>query len=291
MSALALENVERLADAPHALAPNLYAGRHVLVSGGGSGIGRAIAWLMARLGAQVTICGRSVERLEAAVKAMSDRGLSVWGQPCDIRDEAEVGALFESACGRFGQLDVLINNAGGQFAQAALDISPKGWRAVVDLNLTGTWLMMQTAARRWAAADRSGAIVNIVASCERGMPGIAHSSAARAGIINASRTAAVEWAAHGVRINCIAPGLVATSGLKVYPSEARRRFLAANPQRTLGDPWHIAQMAAFLGCDATRFMTGATVVMDGGGALWGELWTHGRPDYFDQTANPQDPLA
>lgn len=291
MSPPTLEDVERLADAPHALAPDLYAGRHVLVSGGGSGIGRAIAWLMARLGAQVTICGRSAERLETAVKTMSKHDLRVWAQRCDIRDEAEVGALFESACERFGHLDLLVNNAGGQFAQAALDISPKGWRTVVNLNLTGTWLMMQTAARRWAAAGRAGAIVNIVASCERGMPGIAHSSAARAGVINASRTAAVEWAPHGVRINCIAPGLVATAGLEVYPPEARRGFLAANPQRALGDPWHIAQMAAFLGCDATRFMTGATVVMDGGGALWGELWTHGRPDYFDQAANPQDPLV
>jgi citronellol/citronellal dehydrogenase len=264
------------ASARHALAPDLYAGRTALVSGGGSGIGLAIAWLLARLGAHVVICGRSAERLETARAAMAAQGLSIAAQVCDIRDEAQVEALFAFA----GDIDLLVNNAGGQYAQAALSIVAKGWRAVVDLNLTGSWLMMQAAAKSWVAAKRGGAVVNIVAACERGMPGIIHSSAARAGVINASRTAAVEWAPHGLRINCIAPGVIQTAGLEVYPPAARAAFDQANPQKALGDPWDIAQMAAFLGSDAARFMTGQTVTMDGGGGLWGDLWTIPRPDYF-----------
>lgn len=280
MNGAALVEDGRLAQAPHALAGELYAGRSALVTGGGSGIGKAIAWLLARLGANVVICGRSQERLEIAERAMAAAGLSAAALPCDIRDAEAVERLFDFATERFGPLDLLVNNAGGQYAQAALDITPKGWRAVVDLNLTGTWLMMQAAARRWSADDLGGAIVNIVAACSRGMPGIVHTSAARAGVINASRTAAVEWAPWRIRVNCVAPGVVDTQGLEVYPPEARAGFAMANPQKTLGDPWDIAQMVAFLGSDAAKFMTGATIEMDGGGAMWGDLWAIGRPDYF-----------
>ncbi len=280
----ALVEDDRLASAAHTLALDLYAGRTVLVTGGGSGIGKAIAWLLGRLGAQVVICGRKQDRLEAALAAMQARRLTVAAQVCDIRDEVAVNRLFDFAIERFGPLDLLVNNAGGQFPQAALDMSPKGWRAVVETNLTGSWLMMQTAARRWTIQERRGAIVNIVAACGRGMPGIIHTSAARAGVINASRTAAVEWAPHKIRVNCIAPGVIDTGGLEVYPAEARARFALANPQKTLGDPWDIAQMAAFLGGDAAKFMTGATVDMDGGGALWGDLWAIERPEYFAPSA-------
>ena len=214
---------------------------------------------------------------------MRAAGLAVASQVCDIRDQDAVDRLFDFAIERFGPLDLLVNNAGGQFPQAALDMSPKGWRAVVETNLTGTWLMMQTAARRWTAQAHGGAIVNIVAACGRGMPGIIHTSAARAGVINASRTAAVEWAPHRIRVNCIAPGVVDSGGLDVYPAEARARFTLANPQKALGDPWDIAQMVAFFGADAAKFMTGATVEMEGGGALWGDLWTIERPEYFTPT--------
>ncbi len=275
----------RWVSARHALAADLYAERHVLVSGGGSGIGEAIAWLLGRLGANVVICGRSAEKLETATQAMQDAGLSAAALSCDIRDAEAIERLFDFATEHFGGLDLLVNNAGGQYAQAALDIVPKGWRAVVDVNLTGSWQMMQAAARRWTASGSGGAIVNIVAACARGMPGIAHTSAARAGVINVSQTAAVEWAPHGIRINCIAPGLVDTSGLDVYSDEARAGFAYANPQKALGDPWDIAQMVAFLGSDAAKFMTGATVAMDGGGALWGDLWAIGRPAYFTPPAS------
>lgn len=284
MKGAVLVEDERLASASHALAGDLYAGRGVMVTGGGSGIGKAIAWLLGRLGASVVICGRSQEKLDIAHGAMKAGGLSVAALACDIRDADAIERLFDFAAERFGGLDLLVNNAGGQYAQGALGITPKGWRAVVDVNLTGTWLMMQAAARRWIAQGRGGAIVNIVAACSRGMPGIIHTSAARAGVINASRTAAVEWAPHGIRINCLAPGLVDTAGLEVYSAEARAGFAMANPQKAFGDPWDIAQMVAFLGGDAAKFMTGATVEMDGGGALWGDLWAIGRPDYFTPPA-------
>lgn len=274
MSGAALVDDARLAAVPHVLAADLYRSRTVLVSGGGSGIGKCIAWLLGRLGARVMICGRSLDRLEAAAAAMAAAGVDIAFMATDIRDEAAVARLFDETGKRFGPIDLLVNNAGGQYPQGAGDITPKGWRAVVETNLTGSWLMAQAAAQRWIAAGRGGAIVNIVASCERGMPGIVHSSAARAGVINFSRTAAVEWAPHGIRINCVAPGVIETAGLDVYPPEARRAFTDSNPQRRLGDPWEVAQAVAYLGSAGASFITGATLAIDGGGALSGELWTH-----------------
>jgi len=270
---------DRLAEADHVLASGLYAGKVALVSGGGTGIGKSIAWLLARLGARVVICGRRQEPLDDTCAAIADRGLAAAGIVADIRDEAAIEALFEGAGQVFGGVDLLVNNAGGQFAQAMLDYRPKGWRAVVETNLTGPWLMMQAAARRWVEHDRSGAIVNLVAANDRGMPGIAHSSAARAGLMNLTRTAAVEWAEHRIRVNCIAPGLIATAGLDSYPPEARAAFADVNPQRRSGDPWEVAQAVAFLGSDAASFITGATLTIDGGGSLSGELWTHRAPPY------------
>lgn len=286
MSGAALVDDARLAAIPHVLAADLYRGRTALVSGGGSGIGKCIAWLLGRLGARVMICGRSQDRLEAAAGAMAAAGVDIACMATDIRDEAAVARLFDETGERFGPIDLLVNNAGGQYPQGAVDIAPKGWRAVVETNLTGSWLMAQAAAQRWIAAGRGGTIVNIVASCERGMPGIIHSSAARAGVINFSRTAAVEWAPHGIRINCVAPGVIETAGLDVYPPEARNAFTDANPQRRLGDPWEVAQAVAFLGSAGANFITGATIAIDGGGALSGELWTHQPSPYSAMGIKP-----
>lgn len=274
---------DRLDDAPLALASGLLDGRTAIVSGGGSGIGKATAWALARLGVKVAICGRNAERLEAVRSAFDARGWPGLAQPCDIRDEAAIERLLDAVTARFGLPDILVNNAGGQFAQDAAQIAPKGWRAVIENNLTGSWLMMQAVARRWIGGGRGGVIVNVTAANSRGMPGIAHSAAARAGIENVTRTAAVEWAPHGIRINCLAPGLVDSGGLSVYPEAARAAFARANPQRTTGDPWDMAQIIAFLSSDATRFLTGSTITADGGGALWGDLWTIERPAYFSDS--------
>lgn len=280
MDAPALVDDVRLAGAKLVLADGLFDGQAVLVSGGGSGIGKAIAWTFARLGARVTICGRNRERLEIAAAGFAAHGLSVAVHQANIREEEQVEAMFAALEERHGTLDILVNNAGGQFPMDAIDIPAKGWRAVVDNNLTGTWLMMQRAARAWRDAGRGGIIVNVAAAVERGVPGIIHTSAARAGIINAARTAAVEWAPLGIRINTVAPGTIDSGGLRVYPEHARRIFHLANPQKSYGDPWDLAQMTAILASDAARFMTGSTVTVDGGGALWGDLFTAGRPDYF-----------
>lgn len=272
----------RLDLAPLTFSSGLFHGRAAIVSGGGSGIGKATAWVLARLGARVTICGRNATRLEAVRSAFDTRGWPILARPCDIRDEAAVDGLFDAVESRFGLPDILVNNAGGQFAQAAAQITAKGWRAVIENNLTGSWLMMQAAATRWIAAERGGTIVNVTAANGRGMPGIAHSSAARAGVENVARTAAVEWAPYGIRVNCLAPGLVDSGGLAVYPREARMTFDRANPQHSVGDPWDMAQIITFLASDAARYLTGSTITADGGGALWGDLWTIERPAYFSE---------
>jgi citronellol/citronellal dehydrogenase len=272
---------ERLDAAPLVLAQDLFAGKTVMVSGAGSGIGKATAWLFGRLGASLVLCGRSAERLQPVEDAMVHRGWPVLAVATNIREAAAVNALFDAATARFAGIDILVNNAGGQFAQAAIDLSPNGWRAVIDTNLTGSWLMMQAAARRWVDAARGGVITNITASGARGMPGIIHSSAARAAVANATRTAAVEWAPYNIRVNCIAPGLVDSGGLEVYTPQARAGFARANPQGRMADPWDLAQIVAFLSSGAAKFMTGASVEVDGGGSSWGDLWTIERPEYFD----------
>jgi citronellol/citronellal dehydrogenase len=139
---------------------------------------------------------------------------------------------------------------------------------------------MQRAARAFRDAGRPGAIVNVVVVTDRGMPGVAHTVAARAGVIGLTRTVAVEWAPLGIRVNCVAPGLTATEGLDVYPEEARREFPVANPMKRPGTPMEIAEACVYLAGPTASFITGQVLTVDGGGNLWGELWTAGRPDYF-----------
>lgn len=253
-----------------------------VVSGGGSGIGKAIAFLAARLGAEVTICGRTAEKLEAtraAIKAGTGRDVAV--RAMSIREPVEVEALLDDVLDRHGRIDMLINNAGGQFPQDAIDFSRKGWLAVIDLNLNGTWWMMQEAARRWRDRGQAGNIINIVANVERGMPQAAHTCAARAGIIYLSKTVATEWAPHQIRVNCIAPGTIETEGFSVYPPQALERFHEANPMKRLGDAWDVAEAAMYLGSDAAGFVTGEVLTIDGGMAQWGVVWPAGMPEYFN----------
>ena len=272
---------EELARLPLNFRSDLFAGRVAIVSGAGSGIGKATAYLLGRLGAAVAICGRKADKLELTASGLRDLGVDVEIYPMSIRDPDEVGRLHAAVWERFGRLDILVNNAGGQFPLAAIDFSPKGWNAVVDTNLNGTWYMMQAAARLWRdKGHRDGAIVNIVAVVGRGMPGVAHTCAARAGVIHLSKTVAVEWAPLGIRVNCVAPGVIATEGMNVYPEEARRKLPGSNPMKRSGDASDIADAVAYLAGPSGSFVTGEVLVVDGGGQMWGDLWTIPRPDYF-----------
>lgn len=263
--------------------PDLLAGHTILISGGGSGMGKATAFLAARLGANVAICGRSPEKLETTRQAiLAATGRDVFTTSMTIRDPDAVEALIASVSDKFGGIDTLVNNAGGQFPQDAIDFSRKGWLAVIDTNLNGTWWMMQEAAKRWKNDGRAGHIINMVANVERGMPQAAHTCAARAGVIYLSKTMATEWAAFNVRVNCVAPGVIETEGFGVYPEEALAHFHKANPMKMRGDAWHIAEAIAYLASPASRFTNGDLLVIDGGQAQWGVIWPGGRPDYFSE---------
>lgn len=262
---------------------DLFKGRVALVSGAGSGIGRATALLFARLGASVVLCGRTLDKLDVVADFIRSKGGTVMCQSVNVREPEQVDALYQAIHQQFGRLDYVVNNAGGQFPQHAIDYAPKGWMAVINNNLNGTWLMMQRAAQYWRdqpAGEMTRSIVNIVVVTERGMPGVAHTVAARAGVIGASRTVAVEWAPLGIRVNCVAPGLTATEGLKVYPPEAQKEFPLANPLKRPGTPMEIAEACIYLSAGSGSFITGEVLTVDGGGKLWGELWCAGRPDYY-----------
>ena len=260
--------------------PDLFAGKVVVVSGAGSGLGKAIAMLFARLGASLAICGRNEEKLSAARDLFAAQGNRVFARTCNIRDHEAVSDFIEAIWNECGPIDVLVNNAGGQFPQLALDFKPKGWNAVIDTNLNGTWYMMQAAARRWVDAKHPGNIVNIVADVWRGMPGAAHTCAARAGVIYLSKTVAVEWAPDHIRVNCVAPGCVETSAFAYYPPAGAATFAESNPMRKHGDAWDVAQACVWLAAPSGKFVTGEVVTVDGGQQMWGDPWLSGRPDYF-----------
>ena len=273
--------LEQLWAAPTVYRSDLFEGKCVLVSGGGSGIGRATALLCARLGARVVIAGRTQEKLDHVVQFAKGKGVPMTAIAANIKEHEQVLSLFEQA----GPLDILINSAGGQFPQAAIDYPAKGWDAVINNNLNGTFYMMQRAAQLWREQQRSGVIVNVVVVTDRGMPGVAHTVAALSGVIGLTRTDAVEWAPLNIRVNCVAPGLTATEGLDVYPPEAVREFPQANPMRRPGTPMEIAEACVYLAGPSGSFITGEVLTVDGGGRLWGELWTAGRPDYFKSIHN------
>jgi len=274
----ALSDAE-LASRSTSLAGDLLSGRIVVISGGGSGIGRATAWLAARLGARVVICGRSPEKLARTSAAIVGHGLQCERVTLDIRERASVDTLFDTVFSRHGKVDLLINSAGGQFPQAAIDFSEKGWRAVIDTNLTGTFNMMQRAARGWRDAGLPGSIVTIVVS-PRGLHQVAHTCAARAGVVAFSEAVAVEWAPLGIRVNCVAPGAIVSEGWATYSEHVRARYPQSNPMRRAGSPWEIAEAALFVGGPGGGFITGQTLHVDGGGSLWGEVWTAGKPAGF-----------
>jgi len=275
----ALVSHERLAALPTVFRDGLFTGQTVLVSGGGGGIGRAICYLFGRLGARVAACGRDPEKLERLQEGLARLGVTCLTRAMTIRDPAQVAALMDEVWERFGRLDVLINNAGGQFAAPALDITPKGWQAVLDTNLNGTWYMMQAAARRWHDRGQQGSVVNIVVPVHGGRVGIPHTMASRAGQVALSQSLALEWAPLGVRINCVSLGVIASPGLEKYPPSARPSF-THNPLRRVGDVQDVAEACVYLAAPCGQFVTGEVLAIAGGGQVWGEFWPLGRPDYY-----------
>lgn len=272
---------EELATMASVYAPDCLSGQRLLISGGGTGIGRAMAFLGARSGAEVMICGRRIEKLEKTAKDIYETlGVRVHCQAMTIRDPAQVEALFDTAYDLMGGIDCLVNNGGGQFPSDSLELSKKGWAAVIDTNLNGTWHMMQEAGRRWSAQSHAGNIINIVLVTGRGIPQQAHSCAARAGVVHLSRSLAVEWAPLGIRVNCIAPGQIVTEGLNNYSDAVRARIGTANPMRTGGDAWDVAQAMVYLATSSGKFITGETLTVDGGQQLFGMIWPLGCPDWF-----------
>ncbi|API60290.1 short-chain dehydrogenase [Tardibacter chloracetimidivorans] len=262
---------------------DLLSGQRILITGGGSGMGKAAAFLAVRLGASVAICGRDEEKLKTTQAAIYEAtGTEILTQSTNIRDPEAVEELIATVHDRLGGLDTLVNNAGGQFPQDAIDFTRKGWLAVIDTNLNGTWWMMQEAAKRWRTDGTPGNIINIVANVERGMPQAAHTCAARAGVIYLSKTLATEWAPLNVRVNCIGPGVIETEGFVMYPEEALKRFHQANPMKQRGNAWDVAEAITYLASPAGRFINGDLIIIDGGQAQWGVVWPAGMPDYFNE---------
>lgn len=246
----------------------LFAGQVVVVTGGGSGIGRCTAHELAKLGATLALIGRKIDKLQSVAEELraDNPGCDVDIFSCDIREEEKVAETVKAILKRFGRIDGLVNNAGGQFPAPLSQISQKGWDAVVRNNLTGGFLMARECYTQWMA-DHGGAIVNIVADMWNGMPNMGHSGAARAGMVNFTETAACEWGVSGVRVNAVAPGWIASSGMDTYPDWMKpliRGMRDHVPLQRLGTEAEVSAAIVYLLSPAAGFISGTTLRVDGG---------------------------
>ena len=247
-----------------------------VVSGGGTGLGRASAIELARLGAAVDVCGRRAEPLAETVAAIEAAGGSAHATPMDIRDDEAVDSLFDAVLERRGRVDLLVNNAGGQFLSPAEAISPKGFRTVIELNVTGTWLMTHAAATKAFIPQGGGKVLSVTLSPHNGMPGMVHSGAARAAVENMTRTLAVEWARFGIRLCALAAGQFDTETLRTkYPEEVTRNVATSVPLGRLGTEEEMAWLVAFLASPAGDFHSGAVITIDGARDNWFGAWPPG----------------
>lgn len=246
-------------------------GKVAIVTGGGTGIGRATALELARTGARLAICGRRPEPIEEAASEIEAAGGVVLALTCDVREPEQVIEFLDAVEERFARVDVLVNNAGGQFAAAAEDISLKGLRAVHRLNIDAVWQLTHEVATRWMIPQRSGSIFFLGFSPRRGIPMMAHSSMARSALETMAASLSNEWSRYGIRAVCIAAGLIETEGLEPYGGEAvLAEHAAMVPMARAGLPEEIAATIAFVASAGGGYITGSTVLVDGGSDAWGQ---------------------
>jgi citronellol/citronellal dehydrogenase len=257
-------------------APGLLDGQICVVSGAGTGLGRAAALELATLGATVIGCGRRAEPLEDMVGAVEGLGGRAEAQPMDIRDDEAVESLFDGVIERHGRLDLLVNNAGGQFLSPAEAISPKGFRTVIDLNVNGTWLMTHAAASKAFIPQRRGKVLSVTLSPHNGMPGMVHSGAARAAVENMMRTLSVEWARFGITLVGLAAGQFGTETMRTkYPPEVVAAVPRTVPLGRLGTEEEMAWLIAYLASPAGDFFSGTVITLDGARDNWFGPWPPG----------------
>lgn len=279
------------------LAPQLFRDQTIVVTGGGSGIGRCCAHELASLGAHVVITGRKAEKLEATVAEIREDGGNASFEAFDIRQEEDVTAAVQRIVAASGRIHGLVNNAGGQYPTGLEAISKKGWDAVVASNLTGGFLVARECFNQSMKAN-GGTIVNIIADMWNGMPGMGHSGAARAGMLNFTETAATEWASAGVRVNAVAPGYIASSGMDHYDPDFARKVIpklsSLAPMQRMGEEAEVSSAICWLLSEGAAFVTGSCIKVDGGSALGVkafELEKHDRAPRYEGFHRARRPKA
>ncbi len=246
---------------------DLLAGKAALITGGATGLGLQTARVLGGHGARVALCSRKEDNLRSAVAALQDEGIGAVYGVCDVRRHDEVTAVVEEVLATFGRLDVVVNNAAGNFPAPISDLSPNGFKAVVDIDLLGTFNVSKAAYELWLR-EHGGAVVNVSAAIQyRGMALQAHVVSAKAGIDALTRACAIEWGPDGVRVNVVAPGAMSgTEGVKRIAGDEQQRTVQ-NPLRRPGSTTEVAEAVLFLASEAASYITGATLVVDGGGWL------------------------
>ena len=252
------------------LAPDANEGLVALVTGGGTGLGRAIAREYARTGARVAIAGRRAEPLEEVASELASAGAEILSVPgTDVREPDQVASLVDAVLDRFGRIDVLVNNAGGQFVAKPEAISAKGWRAVQRLNGDAVWDLTRTVAERSMIPGGGGLVVFIGFSPRRGIPLMVHASAARAALENLAGGLAIEWSRHRIRAVCVSTGAIDTEAFRAYGDGFVDDAMRTAPLGRIASPEEVASVIAFLSTSGGAYITGTTIVVDGGNDAWG----------------------
>jgi citronellol/citronellal dehydrogenase len=252
---------------------DLFKDKVVLVTGGGTGIGLRITREFCQLGAKAVIASRSADKLAAGLKVLTDEGAEAIALECNIRDEESIKTCVKTAVSTFGKIDILVNNGGGQFPSPAEFINRKGWHAVIETNLTGTFFLTQEVFNQ-SMNSNGGSIINITMDNRNGFPMLAHSAAARAGVQNLTMSLANEWGKYGVRVNSISPGTIESSGLDTYAPEFQeyvRGYGKNNQHYRLGTEAEVASAVVFLSSPGASFITGINMAVDGGQSIYTPL--------------------